>query len=737
MAPGSQTDLRGQVHDIDTFQNTLPTLDTALPQLDSEKHAPLTRPSPYDADDASDASLPRPDTRLKTLFLPALMITVPIALLSATLLALVFGYRTRSEPSIFTDGRDSSQENRLYVLVNFSATRLVFAASFLSTVAPLLATFIMLLYSVIVSASMRQASSHQQFERLPTPYQLSMLVGLCLASVQQIRQYITYVSSRKRHTRIPPVLKKAAGMFILCIFLATGVFVSDTALHYYTSTIEFDQISQSVQATSQSGYGMDKLCLDLDRATENYGYPCSLPVADIDPDWITRGNGVHRLQSNSSSTSQLRLTGIPNLDSNIALMIPAPATISSGHDFRTSTIGVGTQCKLIPPSTCNMHATGDSNPENEGLYTKFNCTDAFFGALGMPPNISSVSGVKSIDPNLPPLGWKYAPNMQTGFFTTPDLTQVYNPEGWNISTDQPSTINIAPDSALLNPLPVAFALRSSLSAFPPTSTINTTEPNVFHSPYGDYLDFLISCSITSYAIDYTWLHSSITNVTATPHTNGSFLEIYHGSLDYNTISGGGADLQMNLADAGITGVTTSDFLNTWGELYSVKVLAQIGTFLTPRGNIAEQNRKSLLVARVPTPALASLIACSLVYTVLGVALAVTAWRKGGEETQKVAEQLSLSGLTEMAFGGAGGEKTGGVGSVESGAYSGFGVGSRSATLTPGSALSRKGTDMSAPLGREGDQDYFTRLPSARWTSNRAQREGRRVRISGSDFRVWM
>ena len=125
------------------------------------------------------------------------------------------------------------------------------------------------------------------------------------------------------------------------------------------------------------------------------------------------------------------------------------------------------------------------------------------------------------------------------------------------------------------------------------------------------------------------------------------------------------------------------------------------------------------------------------YTVLGVALAVAAWRAGGEETQKVAEQLSLSGLTEMAFGGVGGEKTVDVGSAESGGYSGFGVGSRSATLTPGSALSRKGTDMSGPLGREGDQDYFTRLPSARWTSNRAQRDRRRVRISGSDFRVWM
>ena len=231
-----------------------------------------------------------------------------------------------------------------------------------------------------------------------------------------------------------------------------------------------------------------------------------------------------------------------------------------------------------------------------------------------------------------------------------------------------------------------------------------------------------------------------------PHTNGSFLEIYHGSLDYNTVSGGGADLQMNLADAGITGVTTSDFLNTWGELYSVKVLAQIGTFLTPRANIAEQNRMTLLVARVPTPALASLIACSLVYTVLGVALAVAAWRKGGEEMQAVAEKLSLSGLTEMAFSGDGDRNTekGGDGAFVLGRSGGWGVGgayrygngpSRSATLTPGSALSRKGTDMSGGLGREGDEDYFTRLPSASWTSKRSQREGRRVGISGSDFAI--
>lgn len=162
-------------------------------------------------------------------------------------------------------------------MVLTSIARLVFAASFLSTVAPLLASFIMTLWSLIASANMRQASSDSHFENLPTPYQLSLLVGVCLASIEQLRSFLGYALSRQRRTRVPPVLTKAATIFSLTICLAAGVFVADTALHYLTSTIVFDHITTVYPAERASGFGLSALCLNLDRVGQNAGFPARCP----------------------------------------------------------------------------------------------------------------------------------------------------------------------------------------------------------------------------------------------------------------------------------------------------------------------------------------------------------------------------------------------------------------------------------------------------------------------------
>lgn len=63
--------------------------------------------------------------------------------------------------------------------------------------------------------------------------------------------------------------------------------------------------------------------------------------------------------------------------------------------------------------------------------------------------------------------------------------------------------------------------------------------------------------------------------------------------------GSGYDLQQYLTDAAIAGNDTTSFLKTWGNSYSVKVMSLIGAYLTPRTNLEEQDRESLLVAKVP------------------------------------------------------------------------------------------------------------------------------------------
>ncbi|RMZ82345.1 hypothetical protein DV738_g1784, partial [Chaetothyriales sp. CBS 135597] len=642
-----------EVHNIGQFHNTI----ESPPPTESSSFIPLTRPakrSAYEIRRPSDSGQGK-RIRLRALMLPALAITVPIACLSAALLSLVFGYRVRSEPSFFEDTHGGvAQNSTSYVLVDFSATQLVFAASFLSTVAPLLASFVMSLWSLIVSAQMKDASTHHDFENLPTPYQLSILVGLCLASMGQLGTYIRYSTKRKRRTELPPVLNKTAGILSITCLLALAVFLSDVALHYLTSTVVFDQITPVSTPQQEFGYGLSSLCLDLDRVNENAGFPCSLPLGPeevpfVDENRISKRNEMHRLQANTSSVSQLWLTDLSGTDSSLAVMIPNPARLSTESDFRASTIGVSTQCRLVPPAVCHMTPIAESEDDLDKINTQFNCSDNFFGVLGLWPNISSADGTKAIDPNLSPLAFKPATNLQYAFFTSDNLSTLYNPESWDPSVNQPDLLHISPDNELLNPFYLGVAMRVGINTFTANNTITTEEPNVMVNDYNVYLDLIMECSIASYEVNYTWFRSTIENVTAVRSSNGSLLEIFHGAQTYNTVSGA-SDLQQYMIDAAIAGDDTEAFTSTWSNRFSVKVLSLIGAYLTPRTNLQEQNRKSLLVAKVPKPALAALIACSLSYTLLGIFLVIAAWKATTYNIRQIAEQLSLAGLTQMAFG---------------------------------------------------------------------------------------
>ena len=166
----------------------------------------------------------------------------------------------------------------------------------------------------------------------------------------------------------------------------------------------------------------------------------------------------------------------------------------------------------------------------------------------------------------------------------------------------------------------------------------------------DLMDFLLDCAVVSYDVSYTWVEGSLQNMHATKTTNGSVLEIFHGSLVYSTVSNGESDLQSFLGQSVLAGNTTDSFLQEFGALYSTKVLAVIGGYSSSRTSLAEQQREHMLVTKVPIPALAVLVAWSLVYTVLGLVVAIQAYRAARGNIRNIAAKLSLLGLSQAAFG---------------------------------------------------------------------------------------
>jgi hypothetical protein len=334
-----------------------------------------------------------------------MIVTFPSALLSGVLLGMIYGYRVRSEPSLFSSiNNEQLNGPQGYLLINHSATRLVFIASFISMLAPVLAGSIMALWTLPIAQSMRIASRTCQYSQLPTPYQLSLVIGLSLASYQRLWRYYEYLLSRTR-SAIPPILHKTAGVLTCALLLAIAVFAADTYLHYTTQTIDFDQIAIVTHPRNMFGRALGKYCLDFHR-TENYGFPCSLSASD--PNAVAEQNEIFHLQHNSSSASEIRLVGTDNLlHGDVALLLPQTQSFSQHIDFHAFTIGVSSQCTSI---TTNCEMRYDTQYP---YHTLFNCSENFWGVLGKSPNISEVDGTFYPTPYVPPLGYKPAPNLQS------------------------------------------------------------------------------------------------------------------------------------------------------------------------------------------------------------------------------------------------------------------------------------------------------------------------------------
>lgn len=572
-------------------------------------------------------------TLWKTILLPTATIILPMAFLVAGLLALIFGYRVRSEDSLFAEVSNSDAlSNHAVVLVNYSATRIVFVASWASTLAPLLASFVMNLSSFHSALLMYHSSLGTDQHDLPTPYQYSLLVGLCLASIGRLRRYFSY--SKEEAVVVPPVLRRAARSLAMTLLLACVVFGADTALHYTTSTINFDQVSHSPE-THAYGRGLSQECLALNRS-DNFGLPCSRNgvVSALDYDaYVASQNEIFFLQHGTSNKSEIRLVPVPDKpNEKVALLIPQPTHLSPFRDFGASTAGVITTCEPIT-SSCNWTTSGPSS-----LFSQFNCSDVFWGVLGQSANVSDIGTVIS-DADVPPLGFKPGAALQYSFFTDASLNTPYDSSG----NEGP----FMPDSDLINPVYLGIAARFASTS--QRAGVNmSSDPGVHQGPTSN-LDFVLRCKYTTYLADYNWVNSTARVNTLTPSPNGTIAEIFHGYNLVGSFSAFDNNLQDFILQAALE-PNSEKLAESFANAYSTRIMSVIGPFLSPRQNAQEQVRSPLLVAKVPKIPLAVLVAGCCSYVLFGVGSAVVAYRAlKSVDVRDLAYRFSLPALALAAF----------------------------------------------------------------------------------------
>lgn len=338
--------------------------------------------------------------------LPAMFVIFPLTLLSAGLMgSVICGRHHIDQQSLFGPQLLPSARSSNFVLVNISNSYLLSISSISSTVAGWMAPVIMMLqmYRNAQAFLIESArASHDPGSGLPTPYQLSLILGLCSGSLERLYRYQRYRTKTK--SDIPKMMHDTAFVLKLSVLLSSLIIIADQCLHYSTTTVQISQASQ-IQELNAFGRGLTAECLSMKRV-DNYYLPCSRDVslaAKNATEYIALQNQIFYLQHSTSDISNIA-TVFPDGEESNSIALLLPHGVKASIDYRATTIGVSARCRPIT-SQCAMLSSGPS-----GEYTNFNCSHNFWGVL----NKATLKGSNNtaVDPDVPPLALKWSRNLQ-------------------------------------------------------------------------------------------------------------------------------------------------------------------------------------------------------------------------------------------------------------------------------------------------------------------------------------
>jgi len=594
-----------------------------------------------------------------SIWLPLLIVLIPNIACPAVLLALVFWNKFQPQTDIFAQYREFSQQFPGYILVTLSATRLAIVSSVAATLAPFLTSFIMGVWKFHVVGNIRRRSRTLWGNASPISDvpQLSLLISLLAASMDGLLTYLRkclpslfWRGPGQRRPVMARQVHSSASIFLLSMFLVLSMFIADTVFHTYTDAVNIQEVRAS-PAISALGHRVIDKCENFDRS-QSLCLPCTWDVYGSTTDFQQLTNNVYEVRNNISKTSEIH-----SLGSGLSILVPNSARVPNVTEYSARTIGISTQCQPITKS-CNPIATNGSN-------TQFNCSDAFRGVINKAPVKPADQYFTIADPDTPPLNLKLTAYLQLGIFEDAELSTPYNPvnyntseSGWVLEFGNSSTTPCPSDASLLNKIHVGVAGRFDL--FSTRVDVNLLNDSGLFSTGGDaayYMDFMFGCSVEAVEVEYVWAENGVRAHTTSP-VNGSLLNMYVGQMQYYTNSPSNDwtndVLQMALQ------ANSGDMANTWGRLFGTRVLSVIGGYSASSVNLAEQTRRSVLVAKVPIGALCFLVACSAVYSVLVLVLAVNGCciARRDPNVYGVAKELNFTtqlgrSLSEIGGGGGG------------------------------------------------------------------------------------
>ncbi|KIY02643.1 uncharacterized protein Z520_01108 [Fonsecaea multimorphosa CBS 102226] len=568
------------------------------------------------------------------------IVGLPIPFFTATILAFVFVFRVPNDTTHPLSAIKTTSVDSQSILVDFSATRLTFIASWSSTLAPMLLGSLMALWHIPTACRLASATAQNDIHELPTPHQLSMLIGLSNGSFEELRKYFVYrLSKVKAHQS--SLLTRSAVVLVIASLFAFFIFCADTAIHTFTSTVPYSKVKLQTPSSNAFGRGLISQCIDFDRKA-NQGFPCTV-IADatVGANIMARNSGeVISLQQNVSSDNSIWTVQDQRLKhGDLLVLMPQVADTPANVDYHATTVGVSTQC--VPSSSrCDVRMSG--NPTDESSYVVFNCTENFRGVLGADPSISNDTLLWThTDATTPDFNFKYDRNFQYAYFSDAQLNTIYNSIGGNATNGGASGELALPDDQLINPIFLAVAGLVPVSNGPAGESLSK-DRNLL-SIGGAFVAYTLNCSVTSYDVAYDWINGSINSFNFSQTRNGSILELAHG------MQATGMPALSQAQSLASLSASAEALGHSFANQHSENSLTLIASVMSPRMDSAEAIREDLLVAKISVAPFGFLVGSNLLYTIFGVVLIIRAWRLNSPDTRDMVARMSLEGLSAMAF----------------------------------------------------------------------------------------
>jgi hypothetical protein len=275
--------------------------------------------------------------------------------------------------------------------------------------------------------------------------------------------------------------------------------------------------------------------------------------------------------------------------------ILSDARQASNVDFQASTFAIQTTCKPIS-QTCGL------NPAF-GASTPFKCTPSFSGdATAEDPN-DNYGGSETVN---------------------------------NFNK------NISSQSKQLNPFNLGTWARVYSNRFNPSvggKEFNLHQDPEIITPVHGGLAWVLGCSSVVCDLTYSWVNGYFDRDWR--QSNGSISQTLAAPFPYGLAC-------SNLNNLAITSSftdTADEMAEKWLTGFSQIAMPLAAGIVSPRQNLQEQSRTSMLVSRVPKAPLSTLIGLNLLYALLGILLMLyTLCFAKPSETRDVQARLTLSGL---------------------------------------------------------------------------------------------